>query len=760
MTTKSKMFKSTNTSHRESPLFNQRIVSFMLVCVLFTASAPETVQANDDLWRFCGKAPDTLKKSASIPDVTSESEVMNFSADQVNVEGSLYKFEGKVVGQRGNQQLSADSLDYNKDTDIATARGNVRYELDGRVIVGDKAEINIGDDSGSITPARFWLTDRHIRAQTEAIHMDGPTLIHMDEAIFTTCDEGSDDWLLKASSLTLDTENNEGIARHARIDFMHVPIFYFPYLSFPLEGRKTGFLVPSIAESTQSGTEVTIPYYWNIAPHRDATLTPRLLSRRGVLMESEFRYLNPHNTGQVNLEYINDDRIYGDNRSAVSFQHRGRPAQGWHTSARYRSVSDQDYLDDFSSELAKSSVTHLERLASVDYQGNYMSAGLKWQAYQTIDESTASADRPYQRLPQLNFQLRDWRGPAGMRLGLESELVNFDRSSGVTGKRLNLHPRVSRPWYGTAGHIIPRLSYQHTQYQLENSDPAFDESPTIGVPLFSVDSGLVFERQVSGDRPPITQTLEPRLFYLYVPYRDQTNLIVDESGAESVFDTSQPEFSLNHLYRENRFSGGDRVGDANQINATLTTRMLNGSGRELIRASVGRMYYFRDREVTLPGGQIETDSASDWVAEASLHWSKALSARASVLWDARHENMQRSSGHILYQKDPRRILKLAYRYEKNSLEQGDVAFMWPLATRWNLIGRWLQSLKDDVTLETLKGVEYESCCWTARIVQRKYRINAADDNESDSIWFQLELKGLTSLGRSVKDLLERDILSP
>lgn len=754
------MRRFTNTLHMKPPLYCQRIIYLLLLSAFMSVSHTGPVLADDEIYRFCRPVPGSPRSSTSIPHVSSENKAMNFSADRANVEGSLYRFEGKVVGKRSNQEISADNLEYNKETDIAVARGNVRYELDGRIMVGEKADININNNTGTISPARFWLPDRHIRAQTETIHMDGPSLIRLDEAVFTTCDEGSDDWLLKASSLTLDTENNEGIARHARIHFMHVPIFYFPYLSFPLEGRKTGFLVPSIADSNQSGTEVTIPYYWNIAPHRDATLTPRLLSRRGVLLESEFRYLNPHNSGQVNLEYINDDRVYGDDRTAMSFSHKGRPAQGWRTRAQYRYISDQDYLDDFSSDLAKSSATHLERLARVDYLGDYLHAGLKWQAYQTIDDSVASAYKPYQRLPQLNLDVSDWQGPGGLRLGLESELVNFERPDSVTGRRLTMNPHLRWPWVGSAGHLIPRLSYHYTQYQLEHSDPAYDDSPTLSVPQFSLDTGLVFERQMTGLGSSMTQTLEPRLFYLYVPYRDQTSMIVDESGIESVFDTSQPAFSMNHLYRENRFSGGDRVGDAKQVNAALTTRILNSRGRELIRASAGRMFYFRDREVTLPGGTIETDVASDWAAEISSHWSKTISARASLQWDASNRNMQRSSGHILYKKDSRRVLKLAYRYEKDSIEQRDVAFMWPVASHWSLVGRWLQSLKDDVTLETLKGVEYESCCWTARIVQRKYRINAADESESNSIWFQLELKGLTSLGRSVRDLLDRDISSP
>lgn len=733
-----------------------------VVLALSTLFVTQTVQAKEDMWRFCSPTPAVqplIQKEALSPK-TDASQEMTFSADQVDVEGTLYQFKGKVVGRRGDQQLSADNLDYDKDTDIAAARGNVRFEQGGRIIVGEKAEIDIGKDRGSIRPAKFWLTDRHIRGHTDVIHIDSPAITRLEEATFTTCDEGDDDWVLKATSLKLDTEKNEGVARHARISFMHVPIFYFPYLSFPLQGRKTGFLVPSIGDSNHSGTEVTIPYYWNIAPHRDATLTPRLLSRRGMLLEGEFRYLNPRNAGELDLEYINDDRVFGEDRSAVSFNHQGQPKPGWYTRVKYQSISDEDYLDDFSTELAKSSTTHLERLASVDYRGNILRANLLLQAYQTVDENTLATSKPYQRLPQLKLDLRDQKGPGGLMMGLESELVQFDRAEGVIGRRLDLQPHISWPFRRAAGHLVPRLTYRYTQYQLENSDPGFDDTPSRSLPLFSLDSGLIFERQLNGWGQATTQTLEPRLFYLHVPYRDQTNLIVDETGTDTVFDTSLPLFSLGQLYQENRFTGGDRVGDANQVTAAVSTRFLDTRGRELLRASVGRIFYFRDREVTLPGGQIETDSASDWVGEFRSHWSEKFSARVSAQWDTKNEKMERGSTDILYKKDSRRLLKLAYRYEENNLEQGDIAFIWPVATRWNLVGRWLHSMKDDVTLETVKGIEYESCCWTARIVQRNYRVDALDDDESETIWFQLELKGLTSIGKPVKELLDRDILSP
>ena len=727
---------------------------------------PLPVQAVEDQWRLCTvptKTVPVIKNSVDVSDASVTKE-MTFTADEFEVIGSQYRLKGKVKGGREDQQLYADSLNYDKNSDLAHATGNVRYEHGERVLTGDSATIDIGKDTGSIQPARFWFADKHIRGQADSIEFNGKLETDLQGVTFTTCDEGSDDWLLKASNLHLDTKNNEGVARHARISFMSVPIFYFPYLSFPLEGRKSGFLAPSFGDSSHSGTELSIPYYWNIAPHRDATLTPKYLSRRGLLVETEFRYLNESNRGQIEVAHLNDDRVFGEDRTAVRIQHQGSLSPEWRTALDYQHVSDEDYLDDFGSELALSSATHLERHATVDYRNDFLQASLLVQGYQTLDNTLPVTDKPYQRLPQVQINSRNWKGPAGFMLGVDAEAVRFDRSEGVIGNRLDVKPMISWPWRGDSGFVIPKLSFQHTQYQLTRSDPVFDDSPSRDLTIFSLDSGLIFEREIkagiSDNGAAIRQTLEPRLFFLHVPYRNQENLIVDELSQDRVFDSSLSLFSFDQLFRENRFSGGDRIGDANQLSAALTTRFLGGRGSELLSASVGRTFYFQDRVVTLPGGIAETDSSSDWVAEIKSRWSPVLSARASMQWGSNSGKMERGSAHVLYQKDKRRVLKLAYRFEENTIEQSDVAFIWPLARSWSLVGRWLHSIRDDVTLETLKGVEYESCCWTVRLVQRSYRVDALDEDENSTIWFQLELKGLTSVGKGIKDLLARDIISP
>jgi len=734
----------------------------VFLCGLSFVVSPFSVLAEEDQWRLCNVPAENTSSNNNLVtgSDSSASKEMKFSADKFEIVGSEYRLKGNVKGGSADQRLSADLLNYDKQSDLAHAAGNVRYENENRTLTGDNANIDLGKISGSINPARIWLSDQHIRGEAESVQFDGASNTKLQNVSFTTCVEGSDDWLLKASSLHLNTEDNEGIARHARIKFMGVPIFYFPYLSFPLEGRKSGFLAPAIGHSSNSGAEISVPYYWNIAPHRDATLTPKYLSRRGLLMETEFRYLNERSQGQLEVAHINDDRILDEDRTAVSLQHNGNPAPGWRTQLAYRHVSDEDYLDDFGNELAITSATHLERYANANYRNDFLQANLFVQNYQTLDESIPGTDKPYQRLPQFQINSQNWKGPAGLMLGLNAEAVRFDRTEGVVGNRFDVQPRVSWPWRGDSGYVIPKFTYRHTQYQLNRSDPGFNDSPSRSLPIFSLDSGLFFERELGEQGFATRQTLEPRLYYLHVPYRDQDNLIVDESSVDRVFDSSVPLFSFSQMFRENRFSGGDRVGDANQLSTALTTRLLDNRGRELLSASMGRTLYFEDREVSLPGGIVETESTSDWVAEVKSHWTPSLSARASLQWDADSGNMERSSANILYNKDKRHVLRLSYRFEENSIEQGDMAFIWPITSHWSLVGRWLHSIQDDVTLETLKGVEYESCCWIARLVQRSYRVDAQEEDENDTIWFQLELKGLTSVGKGIKNLLARDIISP
>jgi LPS-assembly protein len=352
----------------------------------------------------------------------------------------------------------------------------------------------------------------------------------------------------------------------------------------------------------------------------------------------------------------------------------------------------------------------------------------------------------------------------GLMLGLTGEAVQFDRAEGVVGSRLDLQGSIAWPQRGAPGFLVPKLSFRHTQYALQDSlhevDASAEANPSRSLPIFSLDSGLVFERELSGWGSAQRQTLEPRLFYLYVPKREQADLIVDTSGQARVFDSSLPLLSFGQLFRENRFNGTDRVGDANQLSAALNTRFYDERGRELLNAGIGRIFYFQDREVTLPGQSVETETRSHWLAMLQSRWTPAMSTGASLEWNERDNEAERGTLDWRYVKDQRRVLRLGYRYERDIRKQVDIAGMWPLASRWNLVGRWLRSAREHVMLESLAGIEYQSCCWSLRVAQRRYRVDVSDEELSDSVWVQLELKGLTSVGRKVEDLLARDILAP
>lgn len=716
-------------------------------------------------WPYC--APRFLPEvGLSAPELLPDSTFGNlhFSADGMQAEDRQIVLRGSVVGLRDGQEILADELIYDETSETAHASGNVRYQDRGRLLISGAADVNVATHSGQVGASQFWIGDAHIRGEAGEIILVNDNVTQLTDTRFTACDSGANDWWLKASHVTLNTETGVGIAHHARIQFMHVPIFYTPYISFPIDARrKTGILIPTVGDDTESGTELVIPYYWNIAPQYDATLTPRWMSKRGVLLDTQFRYLNERSHGEIEAAYLDSDKVYGDDRAALSVTHQGEPAPGWQTELVYRYVSDGAYLDDFNTDLNTTSTTHLQRLARAAYQSAAWRSELRLQGYQTLEETTAT-DQPYDSLPQLTFSTREFQAANDLSGAFTAEAVKFARDDSVTGARLDLQPRLSWPLRGAPGFVVPTLKYRYTQYWLDDQDPASAATPRREAPVFSIDSGLVFERDLDGDTRAVLQTLEPRLYYLYVPYRDQSGLIVDEDGNPQVFDSSQSTFGYNQLFRDNRFTGADRLGDANQLSAALTTRFLDEQGRELLSASVGRSYYFRDREVTLPGELPETAAASDWIGELRSQWSEAISARATLQLASADREMENATLDLRYLHSQRQALRVAYRFEREEKEQLDLAAIWPLTAQWNAMGRWLYSLRDELTLESLAGVEYETCCWSVRLVNQLRRTLSDDLIDAGDLkktfWVQLELKGLTSVGRRVDELIAREILAP
>ncbi|MFN2309941.1 MAG: LPS-assembly protein LptD [Gammaproteobacteria bacterium] len=696
-----------------------------------------------DTWALCAarSAPPRLP-AATFQDTT-------FDADAAELQqGRIYLLTGDVQMERAGQRLQAERLRYDRLLDEVQAEGNIRLDEAALQITGDRARLQLGGDQGEIHGVEYLIHAQHARGRAGVAYQESATRRRFEQSSYTTCDAQAESWRLDAGRVVLDEERGTGTARNVWLRLGDVPVLYTPYMSFPIDDRrKSGLLVPSWGTSDNRGSEFMQPYYWNIAPHRDATLTPRLMSERGLQMQGEFRYLNPNNLGELDLEYLPADKAYADqDRHLLRIDHRGQLGPRLRTTLYGTDVSDADYFEDLGTSLDMSSVTHLERRAQASYHGSGWNLSGMLQDYQTVDRSILPVNRPYRRLPQVLLNANPRSRPYGLELGLASELVRFDHAERIDGTRLDLYPRASLPVGGAAWFLTPTAGVRYTAYDLSD-----DSDPDRSLPVASLDSGLFFERNADLFGKPLLQTLEPRAFYLYVPERDQDAL--------PILDTGQRDFSFQQMFEDNRFSGADRMGDANQLTLAVTSRLLDpASGVQHASLSLGQIQYFRDRTVTMSPAQApQRQSGSNLVGELDLRLGPTWKALVGAQWDPHESRTERSNVRLQYRPDPRHLWNFTYRYRADALEQIDTSALWYFTPRWHGVMRWNYALPEGELLEALAGLEYESCCWVFRVLGRSY-IGDLQGARNDAILFQLELKGLTSIGNPIETLLEDGIL--
>jgi len=561
--------------------------------------------------------------------------------------------------------------------------------------------------------------------------------------------------------MVLNKNTGVGEAKNVSVSFKGVPFFYLPYLTFPIDDRrKSGVLTPTIGTSDSAGADISVPYYFNIAPHMDATITPRIMSKRGLMLGGEFRYLAENFSAELRGEVLPNDREQksggNEDRGAFSIKARSTPAERWRYDLNINHISDENYLDDFGGSLAAVSTRHQERRGDIRYQGDGWNFLGRVQNYQTIDTTIATNSQPYDRLPQLLVTMNKPNQALGLTYHLNAEYVSFGHNSDtkIAGDRINLRPGVSLPLRNSWGFLTPKVTIDHTSYKLDNQTAGLDNSPSRTLPTLSLDGGLIFERETNLFDSALTQTLEPRLFYLYTPEEDQSEI--------PDFDTAEYDFSFANLFRENRFSGSDKIGDANQLTTAVTTRFLETeSGRELAQASIGQIFYFRDRDVQLQSSSSTTanDSSSSVVAAISANLGNNWRANAALQWNPHQDDnaTEKGSAGIHYKDSANRIVNASYRYTSGTIEQTDVSARWPITHNLTAVGRWNYSLLFNETMEKFAGIEYSNCCWTTRFVARDYK-SSVDDEGNLAFFIQLELKGLTSIGDKVDRFLERGIL--
>lgn len=668
-------------------------------------------------------------------------------------EGKLnerYTLKGHVSIRRGPQRMEADNAVYDDHSGVVDAKGNVRFQQGGLITEGASAHFNLNTGTGLFESARYQYLERHANGRADTIDQKSRNVTQLHHATYTTCDPDKVDWELRARNVTLHHDEAVGEAYNVTVRFKDVPFLYFPYINFPLnDQRKTGLLPPTLGYSNSTGLDFGVPFYWNIAPNRDATITPRLVQRRGLLTKGEFRYLSQDSAGEIQAEYLPDDKLYGADRGTLAVQHKTQFNPHWNTSIDASYVSDYRYLSDLGDSLATASTTQLERRMDVNYGGNYTSFLARVQGYQNLDPTLQPDSRPYQRLPQLIFATATPAHPFGAAYRLDGEYVRFERASSLTGSRLNLTPSLAWPLETQGYFFTPKISLNHTQYQLAGQAAGAAGDPSRTIPLYSIDTGLYLERETSFAKHTFLHTLEPRLYYLRVPYRDQNNL--------PLFDTGTFDFSFSQLFRENRFSGADRIGDADQLSVAVTSRLIDETGgREWLSGSLGQIFYLADRQVSL-GEAAQTQQTSDIVAEADSHFSERWSSNLYLQWNPDIHKVDQGAFQFQYHWDDRRIFNAGYRFRRDQLAQTDFSFLWLLNPRWQVLGRWNYSQRDHRPLETLAGIQYESCCWIFRATSRRYVNNISGDS-TRSLYLQLELKGLANIGHSVEDILERGIL--
>jgi LPS-assembly protein len=533
---------------------------------------------------------------------------------------------------------------------------------------------------------------------------------------------------------------------------MGVPIMAAPWMEFSLNNqRKSGFLPPSYGSSGKGGAEVTAPYYWNIAPNRDATIAPRIIAKRGLQLGTEFRYMEPNYRGEARYEVLPDDKAKNRSRYAFSALHTFA-AQGFSGGWNINKVSDDDYFRDLSSKINITSQSNLTREAFVSRGGYWLGDGTwgmtgRVQRYQTLQDPLAPIDIPYARLPQLSVSAGK-QVIGGADFAASGEYVDFTHPTKTLGKRTSTYPTLSLPILTSGVYVTPKIGYNVTHYELSRNSTGPDNSITRTLPIFSVDSGMTFDRNTSFRGQDVVQTLEPRLYYVNIPYRNQNNI--------PLFDTGIADFNYSQIFSENSFSGNDRINDANQLTAAVTTRMLQPNGQELMRAIVGQRYYFKNQAVTLnPTDTPRTYTASDWLAGASGRIAPRWTADTTVQYNARENRTERFSLGTRYQPEVQKVMNLGYRYNRNVLHQIDVSSQWPLGGGWYGLGRYNFSLKDGKLVEGLAGLEYDGGCWIVRVVGQRFA--TAVGVATTSLFVQLELNGFSRLGSNPLEALKRNI---
>ncbi len=696
---------------------------------------------------LCIFTPAAHAEDAVLPSNSDAASIFISAQRLEGTQDNQIEASGEVELRHGEQAIFADHLLYLRDSQELLADGAVRVEMEGVVMTGPQLKLNLDTNIGDMAQPQFQFAANNARASADSLHMQGKQNFTLRDASYTTCPAGNDDWLLKMGELNLDRDRQVGVAHHARVEFMGLPILYTPWMDFPLDNqRKSGFLGPIFGGTGKGGNEVTLPYYWNIAPNLDATIAPRMMRKRGLMLNNELRYLASSYSGEAHLDVLPDDRIAAVRRSRQALKHAHNFAPGLNATLNLNRVSDDAYFRDLSNAVNATSQTNLVREGVLNYGSGWWNAAARVQNFQTLQDPLALVAEPYRRAPQVSLNAhRAW---AGANVMLAGEYVDFRHPTTVNGRRLVAYPSASyqliaRP----AFYLTPKLGLHYTDYVLGENNPGGLPDTRRSVPIYSLDSGLVLERDWNVLGQNFVQTLEPRAYYVYIPYRDQNSL--------PNFDSAPADFSFAQMFTENRFSGSDRISDANHLTLALTSRLLQqDSGAERLRMAVGQRFSRETPQATL-AGSTATINKSDILLAASGQVTRTWSLDSAMQYNANQERSEKFNLAVRYQPESGKVLNLGYRYTRNSVRQAELSTQWPLAGRWQAVARWNYSVQDRHTLEALAGLEYNESCWAVRLVAQRFA--TATWEFATGFFVQLELNDLVRVGADPLGVLRQSV---
>ena len=761
-----------------------------------------SIEVQQSLPSFCSGqyVPESLSFKTND---TGTVEIQSDNGEFIETQGAV--LNGNVLVQQDGRQINANKAIYNQATGKAEFTGNIR--LLSEEISMSSTHMNYNMDSGfaSLSDAKYVIAPLHLRGEAGHLELVEQSHTRLLDAYYTFCEPGHNDWDIAASEIHLNQAEGYGEAWHGRLRIKEIPILYLPYYRFPLgPDRLTGFLNPEISLSVRSPggeigkTEVRVtqfatPFYFNIAPNYDDTYTPRFVDGHGIIHENEFRYLNAAGQGDFTVSYLasdeandkdeNNEEFRQQERWSRSLHHVGQFSQHVQNRISYDEVSDQDFEDDFNRSGIINRASHLKQNAEVEYNDGRWQLLTRIEEYQTIDENIADRSRPFSRLPQVelsrlnNFNYNAFNYDAKVQATRFTRnhdgIVNADR---IDGERFHTEVSISYPWQQAYGFVTPKIQAMYTQYSFQNVDTnlisnGYEDEESRDVTISSIDSGLFFDRNFQFLDQGFVQTLEPRLMLAYIPYVDQSKI--------PLFDTTETTFSYSRLFSPNRFTGVDRVGDTKQVSLGLTTRFLNETGLEVMRASIGQIHYFNDRRVEFDPSDItledeDKQSSSPLAGEFQWlfadNWRTRLDMQYNPHVKSGEEPIEKASAQLNYQSPNSWLFDMNFSHiEEDEQKQVGIAFFVPVNDSWAFYAQkkhdiWdydddVKQKKEDenlLNIEGLLGIEYQNCCWRAQFTYEEH--TRSDSTKDYQFMLQLHLKGLGIIGSKSDDILSERIL--